>query len=93
MLDPDTFWKDCPDIESVPDRCSGAWVVKNSRVMVQAFSTMPRADARRSSSPRCSSLTLSQSAAFSRAPGLYAHPDREFPLTDTGPASRETVGF
>jgi uncharacterized protein (DUF433 family) len=25
-------WSKCPDVESVPGRCSGAWVVKDSRV-------------------------------------------------------------
>ena len=30
-------WSQCPDAESVPGRCSGAWVVKDSRVMVQGI--------------------------------------------------------
>jgi uncharacterized protein (DUF433 family) len=30
-------WSRCPDAESVPDRCSGAWVVKNTRVMVRGI--------------------------------------------------------
>lgn len=30
-------WSKCPDAESVPDRCGGAWVVKGSRVPVQAI--------------------------------------------------------
>ena len=30
-------WSRCPDAESVPDRCSGAWVVKDTRVMVQGI--------------------------------------------------------
>jgi uncharacterized protein (DUF433 family) len=30
-------WSQCPDVESVPDRCGGAWVVKDSRVMVQGI--------------------------------------------------------
>ena len=30
-------WTTCPDVESVPDRCSGAWVVKGTRVMVQGI--------------------------------------------------------
>jgi uncharacterized protein (DUF433 family) len=30
-------WTNCPDVESVPDRCSGAWVVKDSRVPVQGI--------------------------------------------------------
>jgi uncharacterized protein (DUF433 family) len=30
-------WSRCPDAESVPGRCSGAWVAKDSRVMVQAI--------------------------------------------------------
>ncbi len=30
-------WKDCPDVESVPGRCSGAWVVKGSRILVQGI--------------------------------------------------------
>ena len=29
-------WTNCPDVESVPGRCSGAWVVKGTRVPVQA---------------------------------------------------------
>ena len=29
-------WTNCPDVESVPGRCSGAWVVKNSRVIVES---------------------------------------------------------
>ena len=29
-------WTQCPDVESVPGRCSGAWVVKNSRVIVES---------------------------------------------------------
>jgi uncharacterized protein (DUF433 family) len=28
-------WSRCPDVESVPGRCGGAWVAKDSRVMVQ----------------------------------------------------------
>ena len=28
-------WSNCPDVESVSGRCSGAWVVKNSRVIVE----------------------------------------------------------
>jgi uncharacterized protein (DUF433 family) len=30
-------WSQCPDVESVPDRCSGAWVVKGTRVLVQGI--------------------------------------------------------
>jgi uncharacterized protein (DUF433 family) len=30
-------WSQCPDVESVPDRCSGAWVVKGTRLTVQAI--------------------------------------------------------
>jgi uncharacterized protein (DUF433 family) len=30
-------WTRCPDVESVPDRCGGAWVVKDSRVMVHGI--------------------------------------------------------
>jgi uncharacterized protein (DUF433 family) len=30
-------WTTCPDVESVPDRCSGAWVVKGTRVLVQGI--------------------------------------------------------
>jgi len=29
-------WANCSDVESVPDRCSGAWVVKATRVMVES---------------------------------------------------------
>jgi uncharacterized protein (DUF433 family) len=30
-------WSQCPDVESVPDRCGGEWVVKGSRVMVECI--------------------------------------------------------
>ena len=30
-------WSKCPDTESVPDRCSGQWVVKDTRVLVQGI--------------------------------------------------------
>jgi uncharacterized protein (DUF433 family) len=30
-------WSRCPDVESVPGRCSGAPVVKGTRVMVQCL--------------------------------------------------------
>jgi uncharacterized protein (DUF433 family) len=29
-------WSQCPDVESVPGRCGGAWVVKDSRVIVES---------------------------------------------------------
>jgi uncharacterized protein (DUF433 family) len=29
-------WSQCPDVESVPDRMSGVWVVKGTRVQAQA---------------------------------------------------------
>jgi uncharacterized protein (DUF433 family) len=28
-------WSDCPDVERVPGRVSGQWVVKDSRIPVQ----------------------------------------------------------
>jgi uncharacterized protein (DUF433 family) len=33
----DIDWSQCRDAESVPDRCSGAWVVKGTRIPVQAI--------------------------------------------------------
>jgi uncharacterized protein (DUF433 family) len=30
-------WSRCPEVESVPDRCHGAYVVKDTRVMVQGI--------------------------------------------------------
>ena len=30
-------WSRCDDVESVPGRCSGAWVVKGTRVMVECI--------------------------------------------------------
>ena len=30
-------WGQCPDVESVPGRCGGAWVAKDSRVMVEGI--------------------------------------------------------
>ncbi len=32
-------WSRCPDAESVPGRCSGAWVVKGTRIPVEAILT------------------------------------------------------
>ena len=29
-------WTHCQDVESVPGRCGGAWVVKDSRVIVES---------------------------------------------------------
>jgi uncharacterized protein (DUF433 family) len=29
-------WSQCPDVESVPGRVSGAWVIKDTRVPAQA---------------------------------------------------------
>lgn len=28
-------WKDCPEVESVPGRMSGAWLLKGTRVRVE----------------------------------------------------------
>jgi uncharacterized protein (DUF433 family) len=30
-------WSRCNEVESVPDRCHGAWVVKYTRVLVQGI--------------------------------------------------------
>lgn len=30
-------WSQCPDVESIPGKCSGAWCVKGTRVMVQGI--------------------------------------------------------
>ena len=30
-------WSQCPDAESIPDRCSGEWVVRGTRIPVQAI--------------------------------------------------------
>jgi uncharacterized protein (DUF433 family) len=30
-------WSQCPDVECVPDRCGGAWVVKGTRIPVQGI--------------------------------------------------------
>jgi uncharacterized protein (DUF433 family) len=32
-----TDWSQCPDVESVEGRCGGAWVAKDSRVMVEGI--------------------------------------------------------
>jgi hypothetical protein len=31
----DIDWTDCPDVERVPDRVSGQWVVKDTRILAQ----------------------------------------------------------
>jgi uncharacterized protein (DUF433 family) len=33
----DIDWQNCPDVESVPGRCSGAWVAKDSRILVDGI--------------------------------------------------------
>ena len=30
-------WTNCPDVESVPGKCSGAWCVKGTRIMVEGI--------------------------------------------------------
>jgi uncharacterized protein (DUF433 family) len=30
-------WSQCPDAESIPGKCSGAWCVKGTRVMVEGI--------------------------------------------------------
>lgn len=35
-------WSRCPEVESVPGRCSGAWVVKGTRVIVESCSRQCR---------------------------------------------------
>ena len=30
-------WSKCPDVESVPDRLSGQWVLRDTRIPVQAL--------------------------------------------------------
>jgi uncharacterized protein (DUF433 family) len=30
-------WTNCPDVESVPGRCGGAWVIKGTRIMVECI--------------------------------------------------------
>ena len=36
-------WSQCPDVESVPGRVSGAWVIKDTRVQAQAVVDNARA--------------------------------------------------
>jgi uncharacterized protein (DUF433 family) len=33
----EALWADCPDVESIPGKCSGAWCVKGTRIMVQGI--------------------------------------------------------
>jgi len=30
-------WTNCPDVERTPGKCSGAWCVKGTRVMVECI--------------------------------------------------------
>ncbi len=30
-------WSDCPDVEQVPGRVSGQWVVKDTRILAQGI--------------------------------------------------------
>jgi len=36
MSDTEIDWSDCPDVERVPGRVSGRWVVKDSRILVDS---------------------------------------------------------
>ena len=36
MSNPSIDWSKCEDVESVPGRVSGAWVIKGTRVQAQA---------------------------------------------------------
>ena len=70
-------WSNCPDVESVPGRCSGAWVVKNSRVIVEScILVTPKADAAPPRSPTCSRCRagLTRCGASSILPGLTIGP-------------------
>jgi hypothetical protein len=40
-------WSKCDDVESVPGRVSGAWVIKETRVQADAVVETPRTDSRR----------------------------------------------
>jgi uncharacterized protein (DUF433 family) len=43
MPDRSIDWSQCPDVESVPGRVSGAWVIKGTRVPAQAILDNARA--------------------------------------------------
>ncbi len=37
MGDTEIDWSDCPDVERVPGRVSGRWVVKDSRILADGI--------------------------------------------------------
>lgn len=37
LIGDEIAWSQCPDVETVPGRCSGAWVVKGTRALVQGI--------------------------------------------------------
>ena len=43
MIEQDVDWSKCEDVESVPGRLSGAWVIKGTRVPAQAVVDNARA--------------------------------------------------
>jgi hypothetical protein len=47
MPDKPIDWSKCDDVESVPGRVSGAWVIKETRVQADAVVERPRTDSRR----------------------------------------------
>jgi hypothetical protein len=71
-------WSQCPDVESVPGRCSGQPVVKRTRLTVDAILNNADPDAApRKSRPRFSRASrLSRCGAFSLLPD--AELQREF---------------
>lgn len=34
---PEIDWSQCEDVERVPGRCSGAWVIKHSRILADGI--------------------------------------------------------
>jgi uncharacterized protein (DUF433 family) len=43
MIEQEVDWSKCEDVESVPSRLSGAWVIKGTRVPAQAVVDNARA--------------------------------------------------
>ena len=87
MSDNEIEWPDCPDVERVPGRVSGRWVVKDSRILadgiIESFATAPP-----SRSPPAGTVTISKDGVRTRACPDQLSPAAAFSGID-GSSTRE----
>ena len=82
--DKDIDWSQCPDVESVPGRCSGAWVAKDSRVMVDGI-LINAADASAAEIADMFELPVEQVQRILAFAGVAPPDDSDIPPLDDAP--------